>query len=41
MFEDKGLLVLVADCDNTLVDMAGSGPDRLYAKTAATAPTST
>jgi hypothetical protein len=30
MFEDKGLLVLIADCDNTLVDMAGSGPDCLY-----------
>jgi hypothetical protein len=40
MFEDNGLLVLIADCDNTLVDMAGSGPDRLYCATATTVPTS-
>jgi hypothetical protein len=30
MFEDKGLLVLIADCHNSLVDMSGSGPDQLH-----------
>lgn len=29
-FRDKGLLVLIAECDKPLVDMAHSGPDRLY-----------
>lgn len=29
MFEDKGLLVLVADCDSSLVDMAGAQTDHL------------
>lgn len=30
MFQDQGLLVLIADCDQTTVDMSGTGPDQLY-----------
>lgn len=30
MFQDGNLLVLIAECDQTTVDMSGSGPDQLF-----------